>query len=170
MLSTLEANFVTEFQISGNATQAYKAAGFEIKSPTQARVSACRLLRKPEIRATLEKHQSNIVKQLVTPNVTRVVSQPKEITLPTREQYLETAWKRQSEESPLKPDLKHKYFETAGRGLNYLRTDDKSDDTKKSVTIILNELNVLNISAPDLPIEPSLPDSTNTAPNIIDVT
>lgn len=153
MLSTLEANFVTEYQITGNATQAYKAAGFPIKSDRDIRVKAHRLLKKPEIVETIVTQQRNIRQQLITPNVTTVVSKPKQIVLPTREQYADIAWKRSSDESKLKDDLKHKYFETTGKVLSYIGREESQSQEKNIVNIICSELNLsLNSEAPAIDI------------------
>lgn len=167
MLTTLEANFVQEYKVCGNATKALRNAGVDLPDRS-LKVKACRMMKKPEVRAILEQQHDNLMKELSKPAIT-IVNQ-KVISLPSKEEYAATAWKRSSDDSTLKPDLKHKYFETAGKTLGHLRNADDNAQHRSSVTLILNELSVLNISAPDLPIEPSLPDSTNTAPNIIDVT
>lgn len=143
MLSTLEANFVQEYKTCGNATQALKAAGYKFSSPTSARIKACRLLKRPDIIETLGNHQAKLLKQIETPSVT-IIPQ-KTIELPTREQYAGKAWERASDESQLKDDIKHKYFETTGKALGFVRNDDTPQD-KQVLNIIANELH-LTLSA-----------------------
>jgi phage terminase small subunit len=61
VLTKLEARFVQEFPIDGDATNAARRAGY---APKSAKVTGCRLLKKPEIRDALEGHRQAIEGQV----------------------------------------------------------------------------------------------------------
>ena len=163
MLTTLEANFVQEYKTNGNATEALKSAGYKYSSLASARIKACRLLKKPEIIETLVNHQTKLVKQIETPNVT-IIPQ-KTITLPTREEYASKALERSSDESKLKEDTKYKYYDLAGRVLNHVRNDNDNKMEGNILNVICNDLNLtLTSPSPDFTSPDVIP--TITPPSI----
>lgn len=145
MLTTLEANFVQEYKICGVATEALEKAGFKAKSREYLQLKAHRLIKKPEIREILDKYQS-ASKLILDKPVIREIA-PSVTSLPNKEQYALKAWERASDNSTLKEDTKHKYFETTGKVLGHLKPESDNSATN-NFQIIMNELN-LNISSPN---------------------
>ena len=140
MLTTLEANFVQEYKINGgNATQAVIKAGYQAKYPSPL---GSQLLKKPHIRKLIETLDARTTQELTQPIVRNPYLPAKVFELPTKEQYAGTAWNRQSDSSNLKPDLKHKYFETTGKVLGHLKNESENSSPSHSINLLCNELNI----------------------------
>lgn len=59
-LTLKQQRFVDEYIISGNATQAYRKAGYSAKSDNVAWSEASKLLRNPKVKAELDKRNAEI--------------------------------------------------------------------------------------------------------------
>lgn len=59
-LSPKRQRFVTEYLLDGNATAAYKRAGYKVKSDNVAAVEGKKLLRIPQIRAAIDAAQAKL--------------------------------------------------------------------------------------------------------------
>lgn len=162
MLSTLEANFLQEYKVCGNATKALRNAGVNLPDKS-LKVKACRMLKKPEVQAIIQKQHDNLLSELTKPAIT-IVNQ-KVIELPSKEQFAQVAWKRAGDDSPLKEDTKHKYFETTGKVLGHIGRDENKSEAD-CLTIICKELN-LSLSVPHNDLKLSQNDLRN---NQIDIT
>jgi hypothetical protein len=170
MLTTLEANFVQEYKQVGSPTKALRNAGSKAKESSLP-VLAYRLMRKPEIKKIIDDYTVNLVNEVAKPVLSSVnpmitnVNPIKVINIPTREQYAETAWKRSSDESKLKDDLKHKYYETTGKVLKYIGNDAGDTQQGNTFNVMCAELRI-SLNAEGRPIleeigavHPSLPPS-----------
>jgi phage terminase small subunit len=156
VLTTFEANFIQEYKACGNAVKALKAAGFKAKSDNYARLKAHRIMNKPEIKSILERHNDNLDIALITPVITKLITNDtvKTINLPNKEEYANTAWERSSDESKLKEETKFKYFENAGRVLGHVKNEEAvnvniiSADTLESMrATLMSRGKVVNISS-----------------------
>ena len=147
MLTTLEANFVQEYKLNGgNAKQAVLKAGYQA-SIKNASCIGSRLIRNPKISQALSQVEARQLDALSQPFVKQPPAQV--MLLPTKEEYALKAWQRSSDESTLKPDLKHKYYETAGKTLGHLSHDESVHDGD-TLQIICKELNLSLGTAPNL--------------------
>ena len=140
MLTALEANFVQEFKVSGNATKALRNAGVDLPSAS-LKVKASRLLKRPDIKALIDNHNVNLVNELVKPAIT-IVNQ-KVINLPTKEEYASKALERSNDESTLKEDTKFKYYDLAGKVLGHIRNDSEEKSSGDTINIICRELRLV---------------------------
>lgn len=155
MLTALEANFVQEYKNTGSPTKALRSAGSKAKESSLP-VLAYRMMRKPEIKKAIEEYSVNLVNTLTTPVLTKVnpvsmvdESKVKVINLPSREEYIDTAWKRQRDESNLKEETKFKYYDVAGRSLGYVKNNDEKNSGENVFQILCKELNLSLSQNPD---------------------
>lgn len=152
MLTTLEANFVQELKVTGSPTKAMRAVGCKSKSENYLKLKAYRWMQKPHIKQAVAEYSNNLHQELITPVITKTVPMmtkddngvitPRVIQLPTREQYADLAWKRASDDSKLKDDLKHKYYETAGKTLKYIGSSESEEKNISTFNIIAQELKI----------------------------
>jgi phage terminase small subunit len=149
LLTVLEANFIQEYKRTKSPTKALRAAGYTA-SEKSLPVIAYRMLRKPHIKSVLEEYRNNLNKAVTEPVLMKVkpVNNTKEgivkanipiVAVPSKDVYVETAWKRSSDESRLKEETKYKYFENAGKVLGYVGKD-SSEQPQSVFNMFIKEL------------------------------
>jgi phage terminase small subunit len=62
VLTTKEQRFVREYRVDGDAANAARRAGY---AKASAKVTGCRLLKKPEVAAAIANHESEKANQLI---------------------------------------------------------------------------------------------------------
>lgn len=84
-LTIKQEAFCLEYAASGNATEAYKKAGFKVKSDGAARANAARLLTKANIKARLQE----LAKEVATPKIATIQEVQEFLTSVMRQQQKE---------------------------------------------------------------------------------
>lgn len=154
MLTVFEANFIQEYKKTGSPTKALRNAGHTC-SEKSLPVLAYRMIRKPHIKKVLEEYQANLNQAVTEPVLIkpRPMSNTKEgivkaniprVAVPSKNAYVEVAWKRSSDESRLKEETKYKYFENAGKVLGYIGKE-SSEGEKPLLQMVIGELNITEI-------------------------